>query len=197
MTRPTRAIALLTGGVTLVTAVFAVISSAQATPNRAAPTTTPVTATAAPLVALQCGAPSTNAFGFTPHLSLVTQPTTIQRTTAYRKCSAPAFPKITSGHEHKTNNIMDDCQIMLFAGGTAQYAITWNTTQTSTLTVQRSATLSGNTLTVSFTGSVTAGLFTGRRARQIFTADATELIDCLNGTGKLPFLISDVSLTIY
>ena len=183
--------ALLSVGVLLAGTVFTVMTSSQAT-ALAAPVPPPASA-----VELRCDAPSTNGFGFAPHLSLVTQMTQIQRTTIYRGCSAPAFPNIRSGHEHKTNNLMDDCNIMLNATGNANFAITWNTGQTSTLGVTRSSFLSGTTLTVSFTGTVTAGLFAGRRVRQVFTADATELIACLNGTGKLPILVSDVSLTIY
>ena len=45
--------------------------------------------------------------------------------------------------------------------------------------------------------AITAGLFAGRQARQIFTADATELNLCLAGMQQLPYLISDVQLTIF
>jgi hypothetical protein len=178
--------------------VVAIFFSAQATAQtQLAPAPTAVTATAAPLVSMQCAAPSTNTFGFQPYLSLVTQPTAVQRTTAYRKCSAPGFPNIRSGYETKTNNINDDCVIMLLAGGTATFNVIWNTTQTTTFVVSRSATLSGSVFTVTYSGTVTAGLFAGRRVRQIFTADATEINQCLAGAGVVPFIISDVVLTIY
>lgn len=188
--------ALLAAALVAAGTLFAIVSSGQANarPLQAAPPT--ATATVAPAIALSCGAPSTNTFGFTPALTLTTQPTVVQRTTAYRKCSAPAFPNIRSGYETKTNNIMDDCVVMLQATGTATFAITWNTSQTTTFVVSRSATLSGNVLTITFTGTVTAGLFVGRSVRQVFKADATELVQCLSGTGQVPFLISDVTLTI-
>jgi len=186
---------------TLVTTGLLVVAVATSVNANAAPpvvAATPIaTATIAPLVSLQCGAPSTNAIGFTPPLTLVTQTTTVDRTTAYRNCNAPAFPAIRSGYEHRSFTIPDDCIIMLTATGNANFTITWNTSQTSNLFVSRSATLSGNTLTVVYTGTVNAGLFLNRAVRQVFTADATELNQCLAGTGQVPFLIHDVKLTIF
>ncbi len=157
----------------------------------------PVTATAAPLVSMQCGFPSTNTFGFQPYLTLVTQPTTIQRTTAYRKCSSPAFPLIREGYETKTNVLNDDCVIMLLGAGNATFNVIWNTTQTTTFTAARSATLTATAFTVTYVGNVTAGLFAGRRVKQVFVANPTEINQCLAGTGVVPFIISDVTLTIF
>ncbi|GIH06466.1 hypothetical protein Rhe02_45330 [Rhizocola hellebori] len=174
--------------------VVGILFSAQATAGTAA---APPVPTAAPLVSMQCGAPSVNTFGFQPYLSLVTQFTTVQRTTAYRKCTGPGFPAIHSGYDTRTVNLNDDCVIMLTSTGTANFNIIWNTTQTTTFTANRSATLVGNVFTITFIGQVTAGLFVGRRVKQVFTADATELNQCLAGAGVVPFLISDVVLTIF
>jgi hypothetical protein len=188
--------ALLAVTLAMTATIVAIFFSAQATANTAlAPV--PTSVTAAPLVSMQCGAPSVNTFGFQPYLSLVTQFTTVQRTTAYRKCSAPGFPNIRSGYETRTVNLNDDCNIMLNATGTANFNIIWNTTQTTTFTANRSATLVGNVFTITFIGTVTAGLFTGSRVKQVFTADATELNLCLANAGVVPFLISDVVLTIF
>jgi hypothetical protein len=177
--------------------VAAIVFSAQATAQPVDAVPTAITATAAPLVRMQCGSPSTNTMGFQPYLSLITQPTQIQRTTAYRNCSAPGFPNIRSGYETKTNFINDDCVVMLLGGGNATFNIIWNTTQTTTFVGARTANLSGNTFTVTYTGNVTAGLFTGSGVRQVFKADATEINKCLAGTGLVPFTISDVTLTIF
>src|SRR5512139_1309987 len=142
MIKPTRKAILATLLATGL-AVVAVATSVQANTPAAAPLATATAATAAPLVTLQCGSPSTNAIGFTPALTLVTQPTLVDRTTAYRNCSAAAFPLIHSGYEHRSFTIPDDCLLMLNATGTANFTITWNTSQTSNLFVSRSATLSG------------------------------------------------------
>lgn len=195
MIKPAHKAILATLVATALTAV-AVATSVNANAT-IAPQATATAATAAPLYALQCGAPSTNAIGFTPPLTLVTQSTVVDRTTAYRNCSAPSVPAIRSGYEHRSFTIPDDCVIMLTASGNANFTITWNNSQTSNLFVSRNATLSGNTLTVVYTGTVNAGLFNGRSVRQVFKADATELNQCLAGTGQVPFLIHDVTLTIY
>lgn len=191
---------LLAAGIVIAGTVFAVLNAGQATARQAPAAPAPTWATASPIPAylLRCSAPSTNVFGLTPPLTLVSQPTAIQRTTVYRNCQAPALPNIRSGYEHLHFNIMDDCALMVQGSGQSSYVITWNTNQSSTFTGTRNAVLSGNTLTVSFNGSITAGLYAGRRARQVFTGDATELVACLAGTGtQVPFIISDVSFVIY
>ncbi len=182
--------ALLLAVTTMATAgIAAVVYATQATAVPAVPVPAPP--------AMQCGFPSVNTFGFQPYLSLVSQPTAVQRTTAYRRCTAPAFPNIREGYETKTNNIMDDCNVMILAGGTATFKVIWNTTQTTTFVVNRVVTLTATTFTITYTGTVTAGLFLGRPVRQIFVANATEINQCLAGTGLVPFIISDVTLTIY
>jgi hypothetical protein len=195
MIKPTRK-ALLTAFVAAGLTVVAVTTSVQASP--VAPQATPIaTATAAPLVSLTCTSPSTNAIGFNPPLTLITQSTAVDRTTAYRNCSAPGFPAIREGYEHRAFTIPDDCNIMLGSPGPANFTITWNTGQTSNLFVNRTATISGNTLTVSYSGTVNAGLFLNRAVRQTFTGSAIELNACLAGTGQVPFLLADVKLTIF
>lgn len=174
---------------------IAATSQASARAPMAAPTSV-ATATPAPVLRLRCTTPGTNSFGLTPPLTLVTQPTTIERATAYRNCQSFQFPAIREGYEHFTNFINDNCVIMLQAAGSATYNIIWNTSQTSTFVGTRSAVLNGNTFTVTFTGSITAGLFAGRPARQVFTANTPELVACLAGTGQVPFLISDVLFEI-
>ncbi len=188
---------LLAVTMTVSASIAAIVFSAQANATALAPVPSATAVTPAPLTSLQCIFPSTNTFGFQPYLTLVSQPTVVQRTTAYRKCSAPAFPNIREGYETKTNNIMDDCNVMILAGGTATFNVIWNTTQTTTFVVNRVATLTATTFTITYTGQVTAGLFLGRRVRQIFTANATEINQCLAGTGTVPFIISDVTLTIF
>ena len=188
------------GAAALVVAVgtFAITGSAQAV-GVAAPVipAAPVPPTPAPLVNdISCGSPSTNSLGFTPHLTLVNQLTTVQRTTAYRPCSSFAFPAITSGYESQTFSFGDDCTMVLLPGSPT-FTITWNTTQTTTIAASRTATLSGNTLTVNFAGTVTGGLFAGSNVRQTFKASTPELVSCLAGTGRLPFILSDVTLQIW
>ena len=174
---------------TVTAGIAAVVFANQAT-------ATPVVEPAPAAPSIECLFPSVNTFGFQPYLSLVTQPTVVQRTTAYRKCSAPNFPRIREGYETKTNNINDNCVMMVASGGTATFNIIWNTTQTTTFVASRTTTLTASTFTITYIGTVTAGLFFGRSVRQIFTANATEINQCLAGAGLVPFVISDVTLTI-
>lgn len=197
-TRKGIAAVLSAGAVMIAGTVFAVLNATGASAGQAAlaPAPTIVTATPAPYYALRCTT-GTNAFGFNPPLTLVNQYTVIDRTTTYEQCDAPALPNIRSGYAYKRFGFMDDCRLMVQATGTANYDITWNTSQTSRFTGSRSASLSGTTLTVKFHGSITAGLYAGHRAIQVFTTDATELVACLNGRGRVPFTIARVSFVIY
>jgi len=109
----------------------------------------------------------------------------------------PSFPNIREGYETKTNLLNDDCVIMLLGAGSATFNVIWNTTQTTTFVAARSATLTATAFTVTYVGNVTAGLFAGRRVKQVFVANPTEINQCLAGTGVVPFIISDVTLTIF
>lgn len=177
----------LTGVVvlTLLSSVFALV------PVAAAATPSPV-----PTFAIDIKCDGSNVITFTPPLTLVNQPTTVNRTTKYNPCSSPTAPAVTSGLESRTFTLGDDCTMVL-ASGTVNFTITWNTGQTTTFTANRTASISGTTLTVTFTGTVTAGLFAGSSVRQVFTGSAVDLINCLNGTGRLSSLTSSVSLIIY
>lgn len=176
----------------LITAgTFAIATSAQAKPL------TPAAPAPAAVTDVRCDRPSTNALGFTPALTLTNQPTVIQRTTAYRACSTATGINITSGYEFGSFSFGDDCTMVLL-NGTATYNITWNNNATTTFTATKTVTFSStNVLTVVFNGTVTAGLFTGSTVKQVFTAVTPELAQCLSGNGKLPFILSDVSLTIF
>ena len=81
------------------------------------------------------------------------------------------------------------------AGPTSQ-TITWNTGETSTISVVRTPTLAHGIYKVTFVGTVTAGLFTGSAAKQVYLADGRDLQRCLDGDGTVvKSIISMVSLT--
>ncbi|GHJ49206.1 hypothetical protein Cs7R123_65480 [Catellatospora sp. TT07R-123] len=151
----------------------------------------------AAVIDLTCVSPnSQNVTTFNPPLTLVNQPTVVQRTTKYEPCRAPRVPQLNSGFETKTITMNDDCTMVLLTLN-VNFTITWNTGATSTISAVRTATISGGQLIVTFNGTVTAGLFAGSSAKQVFTANATDLINCLNGVGKLPSIVSKVQLTIF
>jgi hypothetical protein len=86
---------------------------------------------------------------------------------------------------------------MVTLSGTVTQTITWNTGQTTSMTLNRTVTVSGTTLTVNFSGTVTAGLFAGSQARQTYTASAVDLQNCLAGAGVVSQILSTVKLTIF
>jgi hypothetical protein len=174
-----------------------------ATPTQAASTTAAravlaaVPAPAPMVIDLKCSTPnSTDVLKFTPPLTLVVQPTLVQKSTSYTPCAAPTAPNLTSGSLATSSTINDACPMVLLSGTVVQ-TVTWNTGQTTTMTLNRTATISGTTLTVSFTGTVTGGLFLGRNVRQTYTASAVDLINCLNGVGSVATIKSRVDLLIY
>jgi hypothetical protein len=199
MVRITRVtlVALLAIGATLTVGALAIAAPPAVSPGPAI-TATPITATPAPIFVtdVKCSPPSSDVLQFTPPLSPVLQPTVVQKQTFYRPCTAPANPNLTSGTLSTTSTLNDMCSMVLL-GGLVTQTITWNTGQTTTMSLNRTATITGTTLTVKFTGTVIAGLFTGSQASQTYTASAVELINCLNGAGTVAFIVSQVNLRIY
>lgn len=151
----------------------------------------------AAVIDVSCTSPnSTNVITFTPPLTLVNVPTVVARTTNYTPCRAPRVPDLVSGKEAKTITMLDDCTMVL---GTliVNFTITWNTGQTTTINATRVAAISGSSIVVTFTGTVTAGLFLGSNVKQVFTGPAANLQACLAGQAKLPSIVSRVQLTIW
>jgi len=192
-------IALLAIGGTLAAGALAIAAPPPVTPGPAAPITgIPVTATAVPIFItdVKCTPPSSDILTFTPPLSPVLQLTQVDKQTFYRPCSAPANPNLTSGTLSSSVTFNDMCPMVL-QGGVVVQTVTWNTGQTTTMQLNRTASISGTTLIVKFTGTVIGGLFTGSQVTQTYTASAVELINCLNGTGVVPFIVSQVNLRIF
>jgi hypothetical protein len=117
---------------------------------------TPVPVPVPMVIDVSCTPPSTDTLTFTPPLTLVQQPTTITKVTRYNPCMAPQVPNLTNGVLSTTSFLNDACPMVLLSGTVVQN-ITWNTGQTTQMTLSRTAMISGSTLTVSFVGTVTAG----------------------------------------
>jgi hypothetical protein len=153
----------------------------------------------AAVIDISCVRPSTDVLKFTPPLQLApAQPTVVDKTTTYKPCQSPTAPNVVSGFLHTVVTLSSDACPMVLNPGVVNQTITWNTGATSTLTLNRTASLSGTTLTVNFIGTVTAGLFTGSNAKQVYVASTPDLAACLAGTGAtVPTIKSSVNLTIY
>jgi len=144
---------------------------------------------------LTCSLLSTDKLFFTPSVTLEPQTVTIDKKTTYRHCYSPSAPDVVSGELVRLFTRTDSCPQALGAGPTAQ-TITWNTGETSTISVVRTPTLAHGIYKVTFVGTVTAGLFTGSSAKQVYYADGRDLQRCLDGDGTvINSIISLVSLT--
>jgi hypothetical protein len=90
----------------------------------------------------------------------------------------------------------DSCP-QAFVTGFLNQTITWNTGQTTTMRIFRSATLIDGIFTVHFSGVVTSGLFAGSAVEQEYVANGHDLQHCLEGKGTVvKSIISKVTLTI-
>jgi hypothetical protein len=144
---------------------------------------------------LSCSLLSLDKIFLTPPVTLAPQSVTVDKKTTYRFCHAPSAPDVVSGELVRNFTRPDSCPQALGAGPTAQ-TITWNTGETSTMSVVRTPTLEHGIYKVTFIGTVTAGLFTGSAAKQVYYADGRDLQHCLDGDGTVvKSIISLVSLT--
>jgi hypothetical protein len=181
------------------TAAVAALALAAAIAGAPAAQAAPAPA-AATIIDVSCVSPnSTDVLKFTPPLQLAPAiPTTVDKTTNYQPCRSQTSPNVISGFLHTIGTLAADACPMVLNPGTVSQTITWNTGATSTLSMSRTATLSGTTLTVNFIGTVTAGLFAGSNAKQTYVASTPDLAACLAGTGAVvPVIKSAVTLTIY
>jgi hypothetical protein len=149
----------------------------------------------AAVIDANCVPPSSNVLTFNPPLSMVLTPTMVRRTFKYSPCRSQTDPDLVSGFSDVTFTINDMCP-MLLAPGTANITITWNTGQTTTFTASRTATISGTSLIVNFTGTVTAGQFLGSNVQQQLVGSAVDLQNCLAGVGRVRAITSRVNLLI-
>ncbi|MFI0421015.1 hypothetical protein [Spongiactinospora sp. 9N601] len=142
-----------------------------------------------------CTPPSSDLVTYRPPLTATAQDVSIDATTHYGPCAAAGVPGLTSGSRAFQGSGSRSC-LSLLSSGTETFTITWNTGQTSTVSVAKLVTVAGATLVVTFTGTVTAGLFTGSRVLQTVTGPATDITLCTLGLGTVSSISSLVTLEI-
>ncbi len=151
---------------------------------------------AAGVIDLTCSRHSVDKLFFTPPVTLEPQTVTIDKRTDYRWCYSPGAPDVVSGELVRLLTRTDSCPQALGTGSLSQ-TITWNTGETSTISFLRTPTLVHGIYKVTFVGTVTAGLFAGSAAKQVYVANGRDLQRCLDGKGTvINSIISRVSLTI-
>ncbi|MEU4746985.1 hypothetical protein AB0G02_41910, partial [Actinosynnema sp. NPDC023658] len=84
----------------------------------------------------------------------------------------------------------------LLRNGSATLTITWNTGQTSTISFNYTVNIVGAAMVVTYTGTVTSGLFAGSTVLQVNTNPATDVLLCTLGLGTVPSTYALVTLEI-
>ncbi|WP_018350085.1 hypothetical protein [Longispora albida] len=149
----------------------------------------------AAVIDASCVPPSYNVTAFNPPLTTVLAPTTLTYKTTYRPCTSQTS-NLSYGFTNITVNMNDQCQMVLQTF-VMTYTIHWNNGQSSTIQATRTASISGSTLTVTLSGQVIGGLFTGSRSFEQQVGSAVDLQNCLAGISRLSSTTGKVTLRIW
>ncbi|MFI9005860.1 hypothetical protein ACIGNX_01335 [Actinosynnema sp. NPDC053489] len=143
-----------------------------------------------------CTPPGSETTTYTPPLTTAPQAVTISSSTQYGPCASLSNPAITSGTRSRTTSDPEQTCLDLLDTGSSTYTITWNTGQTTTISANRTATVVGAALVITFTGTVTSGLFTGSTVVQTNTGPSADVLLCTAGLGTVPGIYAVVTLEI-
>ncbi|MFI2783557.1 hypothetical protein [Streptomyces sp. ALB3] len=155
-------------------------------------------ASAAPtgLLDITCTPPSSNSTTFSPPLTNTPALVTRTGSAQFGPCVSLSRPDVTSGSSSRPpTSLLLDCSDLLTASSTTT-TITWNTGETSTLSLNSTATIIGAALITTATGTVTAGLFQGDTVVRTTVAPALTVTTCTLGLGNVPSLYALSTLEI-
>lgn len=131
---------------------------------------------------------------WSPALTNSPQSTTVTANRLYGPCTSLSVPGITSGSVSATIPTTSSC-VSLLSSRPVSFTITWNTGQTSTVSGNAAANIAAAVLTVTITGIVAGGVFTGDAVVQTVVAPATDILLCTLGLGTLSNMYGVVALT--
>ncbi|MEW1906202.1 hypothetical protein [Streptomyces sp. NPDC086147] len=174
-------LAALLMGACLLAGSLAAAPAAQATPSG--------------ILALTCTPPSSAVTTYSP--ALTNTPQQVASTVSYQfgPCVS-ATTAVTSGTATLNNAPRARSCFDLLGSATRTLTVTWNTGQTSTMSLNVSATVVGAVLQTLLTGTVTSGLFQGHTVLIDQTAPAASILTCTAGLGTVPSLYSTVAVEI-
>jgi hypothetical protein len=151
-----------------------------------------VTPAHAGALGVTCTLPSSDVVTYDPPLTNQPQLTTVHSHTVYHPCVSSA---VSSGS--RVNTIMREASCSdLLAPGHTTFEIAWDTGHTSTISAERTSTIVGVTLIVTFAGHVASGLFADALVVQTLTGVASSILSCQLGLNTVPSLKSFVTLQI-
>jgi hypothetical protein len=122
---------------------------------------------------------------YNPPLDNTPTDTQLTVTSFFGPCVSTSVPGLTSGSYSVQFTIPSRSCVTLLNTGAEEYTITWNTGQTSTLSINRNATLAGPAFVVTHIGIVSSGLFAGDTVLRTATAPSIDLQLCLLGLGTV------------
>lgn len=156
----------------------------------------PSNAASAGALDLTCSPPSSETVTYNPAVTMTPQATTATVSTVFGPCVSASNPAVTSGSRSLSAPLTRSCLQLLDSGGPYAVTITWNTGQTSSLTLNRVTNVAGAVITVTQTGNVTGGLFAGDTVVMTATAPSADVLACTLGQGTVASTYSTVVLEI-
>lgn len=145
-------------------------------------TSSPVQADVGDIV---CLPPTSSSVTFDPPLTQNPQTVTVQSTNLFGPCTSVTHPQITSGSTSGTFLVPNRSCLTLVGSGTSNSTITWNTGQTSSLSLNFNTQIVGAVYTSTVSGIVTGGLFAGDTVVGNQTGPAIDILTCTAGLGTV------------
>jgi hypothetical protein len=156
----------------------------------------PASARESGLLDVTCLPPSSSSTSFSPPLTNTPQPSATSSSWQLGPCVSASVPGLTSGTHADTGTLRPRSCLELLSSGAITAEVTWNTGDTSTLSMNRTTTVAGAVMIVTMTGTVTSGLFAGDTAIATFTGPATDILLCTAGLGTVSNIYSAIVLEI-
>ncbi|MFE0151063.1 hypothetical protein ACFWY5_28230 [Nonomuraea sp. NPDC059007] len=144
---------------------------------------------------LVCLPPTSSTVTYTPALTTTPQTVTIKTTNLFGPCTSTSNPTITSGTFTGSYLVPNRSCLTLAGSGTSTSTITWNTGQTSTLSLNYTTTIAGAVYTSIITGVVSSGLFAGDSVVSNQTGPATDVLLCTAGLGTVSSIYTVGTIT--
>ncbi len=132
-----------------------------------------------------CTPPGSVVVTYSPPLTLTPQNVTITVNSLYTPCISSTVPALTSGTSNFTFTATNRSCANLVGAASAAPSVTWNTGQSTTMSLNSTANIIGGVYTVVTSGVVTTGLFAGDTVVQNATGPGTDILLCLLGLGSV------------
>jgi hypothetical protein len=145
----------------------------------------PASARETGLLDVTCTSPSSSNVSYSPPLSITPQVSLSSTSLQLGPCVSASVPGLTSGTHAEAGVPRERTCLELLDSRSQTRTITWNTGDTSTLSLNRTTTVAGAVLIVTLTGTVTSGLFAGDTVVATATGAATDITLCTLGLGTV------------